>query len=95
MLVKAFFNVGYPFISPEFVFMLHSSSHAGHITAACVTGHLIILMIFSEIFTGYFTYCNFNIFSRSAEIAIGNAQNGFACLTACTAEFSLKVLRVT
>lgn len=45
--------------------------------AACNEGHL------------FCTEC----IRRSAEIAIGNAQNGFACLTACTAEFSLKVLR--
>jgi len=50
--------------------MLHSSSPAGHITAACVTGHLIILMIFSEIFTGYFTYCNFNIFPGQQKLQL-------------------------
>jgi hypothetical protein len=42
------------YLSPEFVFMLHSSSHAGHITAACIPLHLIILTMFSEIFTGCF-----------------------------------------
>lgn len=30
---------------------------------------------------------------RAAEVAIGNAQSGFSCLTDCNAEFSLKVLR--
>ena len=50
--------------------MLHSSSPAGHITAACVTLHLIILMIFTEIFTGYFTYRNFNIFPGQQKLQL-------------------------
>jgi hypothetical protein len=50
--------------------MLHSSSHAGHITAACVTLHLVILIILSEIFTGYFTYCNFDIFPGQQKLQL-------------------------
>lgn len=46
--------------------------------AACNEGHL---------------FCK-ECIRRSAEVAIGNAQNGFGCLTTCTAEFSLKVLRM-
>jgi len=62
------------YLSPEFVFVLHSSSHAGHITAACITLHLIILTIFSEIFTGYFIYCNFNIFPDQQKLQLATRR---------------------
>jgi hypothetical protein len=38
--------------------------------------------------------CSGLYLSRSAEVAIGNGQSTFPCLTNCTAEFSLKVLQV-
>jgi positive regulator of sigma E activity len=71
MLVKAVLMLAFlVYLSPEFVFMLHTSSHAGHITAACITLYLIILIVFSEIFTGYFIYCNFNIFSGQQKLQL-------------------------